>query len=131
MIIDVREPGEYWLIHIKGAISLPLGQFDSAALEECLQARQCPPGVQIYLVCRTGYRSYEAWRRIVASFPRAIIVGDGTLAWAQGKLPVHIGTAANPDPCSRRRDRPRQGPSPEAVQHKLRNSSGHTDTWRA
>lgn len=104
VIIDVREPDEYWLVHIKDAISLPLDHLDSAALEECLQARQCPPGTQLYLVCRTGHRSYAAWKRIVASFPRAVIVADGTLAWAQGKLPVRIADADTPAPPSRRQE---------------------------
>lgn len=53
VIIDVREPHEYELAHIEGAILKPLGQIFSWVEE--LDKRQ-----EYVLQCHTGVRSFQA-----------------------------------------------------------------------
>jgi len=50
-IVDVREPHEYAAGHVPGAVNMPLGQFDPAAL---------PKGKPVVLVCQAGGRSAKA-----------------------------------------------------------------------
>lgn len=48
IVLDVREAAEFAFGHIPAAISVPLGELDSAALDQMKQ---------IYVICRTGNRS--------------------------------------------------------------------------
>ena len=48
IVLDVREAAEFAFGHIPSAISVPLGELDSAVLDK---------EKQIYVVCRTGNRS--------------------------------------------------------------------------
>jgi rhodanese-related sulfurtransferase len=50
-IVDVREPNEYALGHVPGAINLPLSRFAPA---------QLPQGKPIVLICQAGGRSAKA-----------------------------------------------------------------------
>ena len=52
-IIDVREPDEFDLGHIKGAVNLPLSQ-----LRERMD--EVPKDQPVYLHCRSSQRSYNA-----------------------------------------------------------------------
>lgn len=55
--VDVREPDEYEMGHIPGAVLLPLGQVTAKA------AQLLPDPQAVWLVyCRTGRRSAEAVR---------------------------------------------------------------------
>ncbi|MFF2889722.1 sulfurtransferase TusA family protein [Paenibacillus sp. NPDC057967] len=49
-VLDVREAAEYAFRHVKGAISIPLGQLES--LHHTLR-----PDSELYVICRTGTRS--------------------------------------------------------------------------
>lgn len=48
IVLDVREAAEFAFGHIPSAISVPLGELDSAVLDKTKQ---------IYVICRTGNRS--------------------------------------------------------------------------
>lgn len=48
IVVDVREAAEFAFGHIPSAVSMPLGELDSATLDQTKQ---------IYVVCRTGNRS--------------------------------------------------------------------------
>jgi rhodanese-related sulfurtransferase len=50
-LVDVREPHEFAMGHIPGSISMPLSQFDAAAL---------PHGKPIVFSCAAGVRSLRA-----------------------------------------------------------------------
>ncbi len=77
VLIDVREPNEFEIVSIDGAVLIPKGEIlDGSALE------QLPSDKQIVLHCKVGGRSAEALAVVKgAGFSDAIHVGGGILAW--------------------------------------------------
>ncbi len=77
VLIDVREPGEYEIVSIEGAILIPKGEFlNGSALEKL------PNDKRIVLHCKVGGRSAEALAVVKgAGYADAIHVGGGILAW--------------------------------------------------
>jgi molybdopterin/thiamine biosynthesis adenylyltransferase/rhodanese-related sulfurtransferase len=77
VLIDVREPGEYEIVQIPGAILIPKGDFmDGSALADL------PTDKRIVLHCKVGGRSAEALAVVKgAGFSDAVHVGGGVLAW--------------------------------------------------
>jgi len=76
-LVDVREPNEYEIVSIPGAVLIPKGEFLSgAALERLPQDRR------IVLHCKSGARSAECLAVVKdAGFSDAVHVGGGVLAW--------------------------------------------------
>jgi sulfur-carrier protein adenylyltransferase/sulfurtransferase len=76
-LVDVREPNEYEIVSIPGAVLIPKDQILSgAALEKLPQDRR------IVLHCKSGARSAECLAVIKnAGFSDAVHVGGGVLAW--------------------------------------------------
>ncbi|MEY4347944.1 MAG: hypothetical protein RIS43_363 [Actinomycetota bacterium] len=77
MLIDVREPGEYEIVNIPGAVLIPKGRFlDGSVLAEL------PTTKPIILHCKSGVRSAECLAVLKgAGFADARHVGGGVLAW--------------------------------------------------
>lgn len=77
VLIDVREPGEFEIVQIPGAILIPKGEFmDGSALADL------PTDKRIVLHCKVGGRSAEALAVVKgAGFSDAVHVGGGILAW--------------------------------------------------
>ncbi|GAB3810513.1 adenylyltransferase/sulfurtransferase MoeZ [Tessaracoccus terricola] len=74
-LLDVREPGEYEIVHIDGARLLPLGRFISGDVE--LDADR-----PVIIHCRTDVRSRQARDLLVAAgHPSVRVVRGGVLAW--------------------------------------------------
>ena len=87
-LIDVREPNEYEIVSIPGAVLIPKDQFVSgAALEHLPQDRR------IVLHCKTGVRSAECLAVVKsAGFSDAVHVGGGVISWVNTvdpALPVY------------------------------------------
>ena len=76
-LIDVREPVEWEIVQIPGAVLIPKGEFmDGSALEKIDSSRQ------IVLHCKVGGRSAEALAVVKgAGFADAVHVGGGINAW--------------------------------------------------
>ena len=76
-LVDVREPNEYEIVSIPGAVLIPKDQFlTGAALERLPQHRQ------IVLHCKSGVRSAECLAVVQgAGYSDAVHVGGGVLAW--------------------------------------------------
>jgi len=76
-LVDVREPNEYEIVSIPGAVLIPKDQFlTGAALERLPQDRQ------IVLHCKSGVRSAECLAVVQgAGYSDAVHVGGGVLAW--------------------------------------------------
>ena len=77
VLIDVREPNEFEIVSIPGAILIPKGEFlDGSALEKL------PNDKRVILHCKVGGRSAEALAVVKgAGFADAVHVGGGVLAW--------------------------------------------------
>jgi rhodanese-related sulfurtransferase len=86
-VVDVREPHEYEEAHVPGAVLVPLGEVPDRIDE--LRG----PG-PLYLICRTGARSYRAAEFLETQGIEAINVAGGTLAWIDAGFPVDQGGSA-------------------------------------
>ena len=77
VLIDVREPNEFEIVSIPGAILIPKGEFlDGSALSKL------PTDKRVILHCKVGGRSAEALAVVKgAGFADATHVGGGVLAW--------------------------------------------------
>jgi rhodanese-related sulfurtransferase len=88
-LIDVRTPGEYQAVHAVSAQLVPLDSLDPQAL---MTAHQVSSDNPLYLICRTGTRAQQAWKRFHdAGFTQVVCVEGGTEAWEQAGLPVVRG----------------------------------------
>ncbi len=76
-LVDVREPNEYEINKIPGAVLIPKGEFlNGNALGEI------PSDKQVVLHCKTGVRSAEALAVLKgAGLSNAVHVGGGVSAW--------------------------------------------------
>ncbi len=87
-LVDVREPNEYEIVSIPGAMLIPKGEFLSGAALESL-----PQDKRIVLHCKTGVRSAECLAVVKsAGFADAVHVGGGVIAWVNQvdpSLPVY------------------------------------------
>jgi len=87
-LIDVREPNEYEIVSIPGAVLIPKDQFVSGAVLERL-----PQDRRIVLHCKTGVRSAECLAVVKsAGFSDAVHVGGGVISWVNTvdpTLPVY------------------------------------------
>ena len=83
---DVREPNEYAAIRTDLARNIPLSSFDPAAVQ---QQFKLDPSAPVYLVCRSGKRSYTACQKLAAhGFAETYNVVGGMLAWEEEDLPI-------------------------------------------
>jgi rhodanese-related sulfurtransferase len=89
LLIDVREPEEYAVERIAGALLYPLSTFDAATLPDDGPRR-------IVFHCGSGKRSLvAAERRLAAGQPHAAHMGGGIAAWKAAGLPViALGSAS-------------------------------------
>lgn len=78
-LIDVREPGEYEIVHIRGARLVPQGTILSGAALHTLSRER-----DLVLHCKSGARSTEMLaelRRV--GYTRVTGVDGGVLAWVR------------------------------------------------
>jgi sulfur-carrier protein adenylyltransferase/sulfurtransferase len=77
LLVDVREPGEYEIVSIPGAVLIPKGEFlNGAALATLPQDRR------VVVHCKSGVRSAEVLAVLKgAGFADSVHVGGGVLAW--------------------------------------------------
>jgi adenylyltransferase/sulfurtransferase len=77
MLVDVREPNEFEINSIPGAVLIPKGEFvNGHALE------QLPHDKPVVLYCKTGVRSAESLAVLKgAGFADSVHVGGGVSAW--------------------------------------------------
>ena len=77
LLVDVREPNEYEINRIPGAVLIPKGEFLTGEALERL-----PSDKQIVLHCKSGARSAEALAIVKgAGYADAVHVGGGVVAW--------------------------------------------------
>lgn len=82
VLIDVREPEEYAVERIHGALLYPLSSFDPRALPD-------PGERKLVFHCGSGMRSAKAMAMCAdAGIPFAGHLAGGIQAWKKGGLPV-------------------------------------------
>jgi hydroxyacylglutathione hydrolase len=87
VLLDVREPEEYAVGHVPGAVSLPQAELASRLAE-------VPRERAVYLVCQGGFRSRRAAQFLrQVGYGRVVNVAGGTAAWIDAGHPVDV-----PDP---------------------------------
>jgi rhodanese-related sulfurtransferase len=75
ILLDVRQPDEYFEAHIEGARLIPLDQLDQ-------RVQELDPNQEIIVYCRSGYRSNQAARLLlIQGFTRVKSMKGGILAW--------------------------------------------------
>ena len=81
LLVDVREPNEYALERIPGALLYPLSTFDPQAISGA--------GHKLAVHCAGGVRSLRAAQALVASGHTHVINLDGGIkAWKAAGLPL-------------------------------------------
>ncbi len=78
-LVDVREPVEFHIGHVHGAINMPLSSFDPSLLSAV------PP---LYLMCGSGGRSEVATKQLALRGVEAVNVEGGIAAWAEAGYEV-------------------------------------------
>ncbi len=81
-LLDVREPWEWEVVRIPGAVLIPKGQVPERYSE-------IPPGRPVVVYCAVGQRSAEiaVWLQ-AHGHPRAFNLAGGITAWTNAQLPV-------------------------------------------
>lgn len=89
VLVDVREPGEHAAERIEGAVLVPLSAFDPRAVPDA-------DGRRLVLYCRSGNRSGQAGRRLLAAgFPEVHHLRGGLLAWREAGCPVEASAGGS------------------------------------
>lgn len=87
-VLDVREPQEYVLGHVPGAVLVPMGQLPGRLAE-------IPAHEPVYVICASGNRSRTVRDFLRAAGVDARTVNGGTRAWAAGGRPLVRGPEAD------------------------------------
>lgn len=83
-LIDVREPDEYSVAHVPGAVLVPL-----ATVPERLA--DVPRAGPVYVICAVGQRSRRAAEFYRSRGVDAVNVAGGTTAWIEAGEPIATG----------------------------------------
>ena len=88
-ILDVREPEEWVVGHVAGAVHVPLADVPARLAE-------LPASDPVYVICRSGARSGRAVQWLVGQGVPAVNVTGGMQAWAAAGKPMVSETGAPP-----------------------------------
>lgn len=84
-LLDVREPSEWDVAHVEGAVLIPLGELSTRISE-------IPTDKDVLIICRSGNRSGQARDLLrAAGLNRTTSVDGGMNAWMAAGLPVVSG----------------------------------------
>lgn len=88
-LLDVRTPGEYETVHIRGAYNVPLDTLGEHAAG--IRAAVAEP---VVLVCQSGARARRAEEALrAAGMPNLHVLDGGVNGWAAAGKPVRRGAA--------------------------------------
>ena len=91
-VVDVREPQEFAVGAIPGAINVPLGRVQHEGLAALHQAGVDVDAPNLLLVCRSGARSGSACLSLRGALgERAKNLAGGVMAWGAQGLPLTPG----------------------------------------
>jgi len=84
VLIDVRTPGEFHGLHVRGAVNLPLDRLTA----EQVQSNCSDSNTSAFILCQGGNRSRMACQKLAESGCSAINVEGGTTACVAAGLPI-------------------------------------------
>jgi rhodanese-related sulfurtransferase len=88
MLVDVREPSEFQMLRVPGAVLLPLSGFTT-------RYEELPRDRPLLIMCAVGGRSARATDFLRANgYPDATNITGGITAWNAAGLPVRTGPVA-------------------------------------
>ena len=94
-LLDVRSPAEYRSGHVRGALSLPLDELDTADLAQHTGVRGIGTEVPLYLTCHSGVRAQQAAEKLFdAGHRNLMLLQGGTEAWRKEGLPIRRSGSA-------------------------------------
>lgn len=80
-ILDVREEYEWAAGHVDGAVHIPLSELPS-------RLDELDPDEDLFVICRTGGRSFRAVQWLVAQGYSAVNVAGGMDMWFEAGRPL-------------------------------------------
>jgi rhodanese-related sulfurtransferase len=93
LLLDVREPAEFALLHLPGSINVPRGVLEQACewdYNETVPALAAGRGQGIVVICRSGKRSVlaaDVMQRL--GFRQVVSLKTGVRGWVDYDQPVH------------------------------------------
>jgi rhodanese-related sulfurtransferase len=87
ILIDVRTPGEYQGVHVRGAINLPIDSLDPDKIRSLGENGK----KKIYVLCQSGGRSRRACQTLADAGVEVVNVDGGTSACISAGLPIVRG----------------------------------------
>ena len=88
LLVDVREPDEFGVARVDGAVLVPLSTF-------MLRYQQIPNDRPLIIMCAAGGRSATATAHLLANgWADVTNMAGGIMAWERSGLPVKRGTPA-------------------------------------
>lgn len=85
LLVDVREPSEFGMLRVAGAVLMPLSTFTT-------RFETLPHDRPLLMLCAVGGRSARATEFLIANgYPDAHNVAGGITAWNAAGLPVRTG----------------------------------------
>jgi len=86
LVIDVREPFEYAIGHVPGAIPMAMHLVP-------LRVDEIPVDREVYIICASGNRSWQVCHYLSERGIKATNVTGGTMAWQLAGLAVETASA--------------------------------------
>jgi len=92
MLLDVREPAEFSLLHLRGSINVPRGVLEQSCewdYDETVPALAAGRGQEIVVICRNGNRSVLAADVLLRmGFSQVVSLKTGVRGWIDYEQPL-------------------------------------------
>ena len=84
VLIDVRQPDEFGSGHVRSARLIPLHELPD-------RLDEVPGADEVFVICRSGSRSYMASEFLIENGIPAVNVAGGVIAWVDSGLELVAG----------------------------------------
>ena len=95
LLLDVREPAEFAMLHIPGSINVPRGVLEQSCewdYDETVPELVTGKGREIVVICRSGKRSVLAADTMIRmGFANVISLKLGIRGWNDAEMPMEDG----------------------------------------
>jgi rhodanese-related sulfurtransferase len=95
LLLDIREPAEFALLHIPGSLNVPRGVLEQSCewdYDETVPMLATGRNMEIVVICRSGYRSVLAADVMQQmGFSNVVSLRLGMRGWNDAELPLESG----------------------------------------